>query len=90
MQMTHHASVRCQQRAIQPLIRQWLLDYGAEVRTPGGCVKRFFDHAARRRLAAEVGAKVVDRMGDLLNAYLVESDESAIVTVGHRQRRFRR
>lgn len=89
MNLTHHAHVRSQQRGIPPLIKQWLTTYGAELQTPGGCVKRYFDQDARRRLAADVGAKVVDRMGDLLNLYLVESG-SVIVTAGVRTRRFKR
>jgi hypothetical protein len=89
MQMTKHAEVRCQQRNVQPLIRQWLLDYGAEVRTPEGALKSYFDHESRRRLAAEFGAKVVDRMGDLLNGYLVENGQT-VITAAVRQRRFRR
>lgn len=88
MQLSQHAQVRCQQRAIPPLIRQWLLEYGAEVPSHGS-VKRFFDHAARRRLAAAVGPQVVDRLGSLLNAYLVESDET-VVTAGVRTRRIKR
>jgi hypothetical protein len=89
MYMTKHAHVRCQQRGIQPLIRQWLLDYGAEAKTNDGCVKRYFDQAARRRIAADFGAAVVDRMGDLMNTYLVETGAS-IVTAGIRTRRFKR
>jgi len=87
--MTRHAQLRSQQRNVQPLIRQWLLDYGAEMRTPDGALKRYFDHESRRRLSAEFGAKVIDRMGDLLNGYLVENGE-AVITAGVRQRRFRR
>ncbi len=89
MHMNKHAQIRSQQRGVQPLIRQWLLDYGAEERTPDGCVKRFFDQSARRRLAADVGPQVVDRMGSLMNTYLVETG-SVIVTAGVRTRRFRR
>ena len=89
MHMTKHAHVRCQQRGVQPLIRQWLIDYGAEEKTPDGCVKRFFDQSSRRRLAADFGPKVVDRMGDLMSSYLVETG-SVIVTAGVRTRRFHR
>ena len=88
MKLTAHADVRCQQRSIPPLIRDWLIDYGSEVRSHGA-VKRFFDKPARRRLAECVGAEVVDRMGDLLNHYLVETG-SVVITAGIRTRRIRR
>jgi hypothetical protein len=88
MRLSQHAQVRCQQRGIPPLIRQWLLDYGAEVMSHGA-TKRYFDKAARRKLAADVGPEVLDRMGDLLNLYLVEG-ERMVVTAGVRTRRIKR
>lgn len=88
MNLTAHAQARCQQRSIPPLVREWLVAYGSEVRSHGA-TKRFFDRAARRRLAASVGAEVVDRMGDLLNHYLVE-DGPVVITAGIRTRRIRR
>lgn len=88
MEMSRHAQVRCQQRGIPPLIRQWLQDYGSEVQSHGA-TKRFFDHEAKRRLAADVGAQVVNRMGDLLNLYLVEAG-TTVITAGVRTRRIKR
>lgn len=88
MELTHHAQVRCQQRGIPPLIRQWLQDYGSEVQARGA-TKRFFDRDAKRRLAAAVGAQVVDRLGSLLNIYLVE-DRGTVVTAAVRTRRIKR
>lgn len=88
MRLSRHAQIRCQQRGIPPLIREWLLSFGAEVRSHGA-IKRFFDHKSRRQLAAAYGAEVIDRMGDLLNLYLVEAD-TCIVTAGVRTQRIRR
>lgn len=88
MQLSKHAQIRCQQRGIPPLIRQWLHEFGAEAQSHGA-TKRYFDHAAKRRLAAAVGPQVVDRLGNLLNAYLVETDE-AVVTAGILTRRIKR
>ena len=88
MDLTRHAQVRCQQRGIPPLIRQWLQDYGSEVQTHGA-TKRFFDRDARRRLAAAVGPQVVDRLGSLLNVYLVE-DTGTVVTAAVRTQRIKR
>ena len=88
MQLSRHAEIRCQQRCIPPLIREWLLDFGAEERSHGA-VKRFFDHKARRKLATAYGSEVINRMGDSLNLYLVEADD-CIVTAGVRTKRIRR
>ncbi len=88
MNTTRHAQVRMQQRGIPPLIVDWLVEFGAsEVRH--GAQRRFFDKQSRKRLADRFGHQVVDRMGDLLNMYVVESGGN-LVTAGHRTRRFRR
>lgn len=88
MQLSCHAKTRSQQRGIPPLIQEWLQVYGAEVQTHGA-TKRYFDRAARKRLAAEVGHQVIDRLGPLLNTYLVETTE-VVVTVGVRTKRLKR
>lgn len=88
MELSRHAQIRCQQRGIPPLIRQWLQDYRSEVQTRGA-TKRFFDREAKRRLSAAVGAQVVDRLGSLLNIYLVESPDT-VVTAAIRTRRIKR
>lgn len=88
MKMTLHAEVRAQQRGIPTLIREWLLDYGA-VKTSHGAQVRYFDKVAKKRLQRDVGTAVVDRLGDLLNIYLVEGTDE-IVTVGHRTKRIKR
>lgn len=88
MHLSQHARVRCQQRGIPPLICQWLQEYGSETQSHGA-TKRFFDHEAKRRLAAAVGPQVVDRLGNLLNVYLVETGE-VVVTAGLRTRRVKR
>ena len=51
--------------------------------------KRYIDHEARRRLAADYGAEVVARLGDLFNLYIVEEDDR-IVTEGVRTQRIKR
>ena len=87
MEHTEHSQIRVQQRGIPPLILQWLDDYGTS--TPSnGAMRVCFDHAARKRLSDAIGHQVVDRLGDLLNIYMV-AGEHKIVTAGHRTRRFR-
>lgn len=88
MELSRHAQLRCQQRGIPPLIRQWLQDYGSEIQTHGA-TKKFFDREAKRRLVAAVGAQVADRLGSLLNIYIVESADT-VITAAIRTRRIKR
>lgn len=88
MELSNHAKVRCQQRSVPPLIREWLHLYGAERRSHGA-TQRYFDRQSRKRLAADVGAEVVDRLGSLLDRYLVEGD-AVVITAGIRTRRIKR
>jgi hypothetical protein len=84
-----HALVRGQQRAIPPLICEWLCEFGTEAPGAGGAVIRFFDKRARRRLSKVMGREPVLRMKDKLSCYLVEVD-GTVITVGHRTRRIRK
>lgn len=88
MNVTHHAQARIQQRGIPPLIVEWLMEFGAR-EAHHGADRVFFDKQSKKKLAQRFGHQVVDRMGDLLNMYLVES-EGNVVTAGHRTRRVRR
>ena len=83
MNMTKHAQTRQQQRAIPPLIIDWLCRYGHRLKGVNGTTVCFFDKESRRCLASEVGHVVVRRLSDMLDAYLVLSGDS-IVTIGHR------
>lgn len=89
--LTQHAQVRAQQRGIPPLLIQWLIEFGSEAKAPGGAMRLHFDRAARKRLAKAVGAQIVDRLGSLLDAYLVEANETGrVITVAHRIDRIRK
>lgn len=83
MNMTKHAQMRQQQRAIPPLIIKWLCKYGCRYQGINGTTVCFFDRESRRCLASEVGHVVVRRLSDMMDAYLVMSGDS-IVTLGHR------
>ena len=83
MNMTRHAQTRVQQRAIPPLIIDWLCRYGSRLKGVNGTTVCFFDKKSRRWLAAEVGHVVVRRLADMMDIYLVLSGDH-IITVGHR------
>ncbi len=89
MNTTKHADVRIQQRAIPPLVLAWLQKYGT-TQYSHGAQKRYFDKQARKKLKREFGEQVVDRLGDLLDSYIVVDDEGLIITAGHRIQRFYR
>lgn len=86
---SRHASSRAQQRAIPPLVIDWLLNYGAETPDKNGAAIRYFDRRAIRNLERHVGRECVRRMKDKLSSYLVEA-EGKVITVGHRCRRIRK
>lgn len=88
--ISRHASVRVLQRGIPPLILDWLLAYGATEFDHRGAEVRYFDHAARRCLEKEFGQQVVDRLGALLDAYVVVAASGCVVTAGHRLKRVNR
>jgi len=88
MNMTKHAQTRSQQRAIPPLIIEWLCKYGCRLNGMNGTTVCFFDRESRRCLASEVGHVVVRRLSDMMDTYLVLSGNS-IVTIGHRYKPFK-
>jgi len=89
MKYTHHAEKRVQQRAIAPLIVEWLLKYGAKEYAGEGTRKIFFDKNSRKRLSKKMGKSIIDSLGQHMNIYLVEEGDQ-IITVGHRYKHIRR
>ena len=89
MKLSNHAKIRSQQRSIPPLIIDWLEEYGATTYDHHGGLKRYFDKSSRKMISKRYGKCIVDRMGDLMNAYIIEGDNT-IVTVGHRRKRLYR
>ena len=84
-----HAAIRAQQRAVPPLVVDWLMAYGSKERHRGANVY-FLDKGARRTLKKEIGSLPYKRMEDLLDAYVVVSDDDKIITVAKRYKRLRR
>ncbi|GAA4414100.1 hypothetical protein [Quisquiliibacterium transsilvanicum] len=89
MNMTTHATVRCQQRAIPPILVDLLLQFGSQESAPGNARKVFFDKAARRRVKAYAGplARALD---EHLDVYAIVAGDDTIVTAGHRTEPIRR
>jgi hypothetical protein len=87
--LTEHARIRMQQRGIPPAALEVLLTFGREAHDHRrGCQVLLFDKRCRRQLAHQVGARGIRSLERYLNAYAVVGPDGAVVTVGHRQRRF--
>jgi hypothetical protein len=84
--LTTHARVRMQQRGIPESALDVLLEYGREAHDHRGAVIVLFDKRSRGHLRRRIGDRFrkVERW---LNAYAVLSDDGAVITVGHRDRR---
>jgi hypothetical protein len=89
--ISSHASRRLQKRSIPPIVLDWLHNYGSEQYDGHGAVIRFFDRAAKARLAQVCGGRFVQSNKKYLAVYLVEkSDGQSLITVGYRNRRISR
>jgi hypothetical protein len=86
--LTTHARVRMQQRGIPSAALDVLLDYGREAHDHRGCRIVRFDKRSRKRAARELGGQLFRRVERYFNAYAVVGPDDAVLTVGHRQRRF--
>jgi len=86
--LTNHARIRMQQRGIPDGAVDLLLDYGRETRAGKGRRIVSFDKRSRRRILRELGQEVLRRIERYSDAYAVVGTDDAVVTVGHRQRRF--
>lgn len=76
---TRHCSARTQQRTIPPLIVDWLRDYGRVTRHRGADVY-YFDKATRKTLRSRIGSVPYKRLADLLDVYVVISDDGKVIT----------
>lgn len=83
MNMKKHAMARQQQRTIPPLIIDWLCKFGCRITGMNGTTVIYFDKESRRALRSEAGHVVIRRLSDMMDAYLVMTDER-IITTGHR------
>jgi hypothetical protein len=89
--ISNHASRRVQKRSVPPIVLDWLKDYGAEQYDGRGAVIRYFDRAAKARLAEVCGHRFVQSNKKYLAAYLVEDTAGqSVITVGYRSRRIPR
>ncbi len=84
--LTTHASKRVQQRAIPPVMIEWLMRFGVQRWSRGASVYEF-DKDSRRRLRRHLGQRLFASVEQWLGAYIVVGGEQQMVTAGWRQRR---
>ena len=89
MQMTSHANVRSQQRAIPPMLIDLLLQFGITEKAGPGASKVFFDKTSRRKVRSYAGP-LASMLDGHLDIYVVVADDQTVITVGHRNERFTR
>lgn len=88
--LTRHAADRLQQRGIPPIVVELLDRFGAAERATGA-ERLYFDRRAEKEMREFLGgARSMRVVEPWLNAYAVIADNGEVITVGHRQRRFRR
>ncbi|MEM8950721.1 MAG: response regulator [Pseudomonadota bacterium] len=86
LDLSVHASNRAQQRAIPPIIIEWLMRFGTQRWSRGASVYEF-DKNSRRRLRRHIGQRLFASVEHWLDAYTVVGDGRRVVTVGWRQAR---
>ncbi len=80
---SRHAARRVEARAIPPLVVELLVRYGQATRRHGAW-RYALDKSSRRRLKTAIGKAAYARLEDLLDAYVVVSDENEVVTAAWR------
>ena len=82
MQMSQHAAMRSQQRAIPPILVDLLLQFGTNEPAGSGATKIFFDKAARRRVKAYAGP-LAGLFNEHLDVYAVVGTDNQVITTAH-------
>lgn len=90
LQITSHAETRMQQRGIREAIVASLIEYGREIHDHRGTTILYFDKRTRQALRRSVGHTVPPDLECHLDTYAIVGRDGAIVTVGHRTKRFNR
>lgn len=85
--LSYHATVRMQQRGIDPATIDYLLAFGDEKIANDGATIIYFDKSTKKKLFEQIEKTERVKLEHSANAYLVMGYDGKIVTVGHRTRR---
>jgi len=86
MNLTKHAEIRMQQRAIPNLIVDWLIDYGEVAYAKHGVTKHSFSKKSIRNIKRVAGHSISAYINDYRNAYVVVVDDKVITTAWRQKR----
>lgn len=86
--VTKHAVARAQQRGVPPLVIDLVVRFGKVARRNGADVF-YLDKRSRKSIRREVGGIAYRRLEDLLDTYVVLSDDGEIITTAKRIRRLK-
>jgi len=87
MQTSQHAQIRMQQRGIPEQIVRNIVAYGSTRKVPGGAVARFMSKKDLNGLRRQLPKNECVQLDRHKSVYVV-IDSDAIITVGHRTKRF--
>jgi hypothetical protein len=85
---TKHAEQRAQQRSIPPYLVDLLLNFGKLQRSHHADLY-LFDKTCKRKLRRHLGSHQYFRIEDQLDCWAVVGDDGAVISIGHRTRRFK-
>lgn len=88
--LTQHARKRIQQRAIPQAVIDLLLDLGVTEHRNKGLDMFYFDKDGKHAAMSLMKKNGLTQLDHCLNAFLLESGDGRIVTVGHRTRKINR
>lgn len=80
--VTEHARKRMQQRAIPDQLLPLMLEYGQREQAGDGCRRWRLTRKAVATMRRDLKS-IMGRLDSVQDAYLIESADGAIVTVGH-------
>ena len=83
LELSKHASRRCQQRAIPPFILKLLMQFGSS-RYSHGAKVYYLDKAGRKRVRRHLGKLIYGRLEDQLDRSVVAAADGTVVTAYNR------
>lgn len=90
MLMTLHAKKRASQRAIPQVVIELLLDLGTVEHRKRGVDLLYFDKSGKHAARSLMKQRGLTQADHCLKAFLIESSDGQIVTVGHRTKKIYR
>jgi len=87
MQTSQHAQARMQQRGIPTQVVRNIIAHGSTRKVPGGAIARFMSKESLKSVNSTLPKNDCLALERHKNVYVVISD-NAVITVGHRTKRF--